>query len=58
LLRKVPVKSIIDFQTEFLHHLEEKHSDVMKALKAGKYTDEMIAALKNVAAEVAAKYEK
>ena len=58
LLRKVPVKSIINFQTEFLHHLEEKYSDVMKALKAGKYTDEMIATLKKVAADVAAKYEK
>jgi len=58
LLRKVPVGSIILFQTEFLHHLGERYSDLMKALKAGKYTDEMIATLKTVAADIAAKYEK
>ncbi len=58
LLRKVPVKKVIEFQAEFLHHLEERHNDVLKALKAGKYTDDMIATLKNVAADIAGKYEK
>ncbi|MFZ4463282.1 MAG: F0F1 ATP synthase subunit alpha [Bacteroidales bacterium] len=58
LLRKVPVKSVLDFQTEFLHHLDERHADVLKSLKAGKYTDEIVAKLKEVAAEIAAKYER
>ena len=49
---------MIEFQAEFLHHLEERHNDVLKALKAGKYTDDMIATLKNVAADIAGKYEK
>ncbi len=57
LLRKVPVKSIHDFQIEFLHHLEEKHNEVLKGLKQGKYTDEIVTSLRKVAAEVAAKYE-
>lgn len=58
LLRKVPVKSVLDFQTEFLHHLDERHTDILKSLKAGKYTDEIVAKLKEVAAEIAAKYER
>ncbi|MBS4057040.1 MAG: F0F1 ATP synthase subunit alpha [Bacteroidales bacterium] len=57
LLRKVPVNKIIDFQTEFLHQLDEKHADLLKSLKAGKYSDEIIAQLTTVARAVAVRYE-
>ncbi|MBU1010399.1 MAG: F0F1 ATP synthase subunit alpha [Bacteroidetes bacterium] len=57
LLRKVPVNKIIDFQTEFLHQLDEKHPDLLKSLKAGKYSDEIIAQLTTVARAVAVRYE-
>ncbi|MBU1014309.1 MAG: F0F1 ATP synthase subunit alpha [Bacteroidetes bacterium] len=58
LLKKVPVKSVIDFETEFLHFLETKHQEVLDNLKAGKLLDEDIGVLEKVAAEISHKYEK
>ncbi|MDP3461947.1 MAG: F0F1 ATP synthase subunit alpha [Bacteroidales bacterium] len=57
LLRKIPVNKIVDFQTEYLHTLEEKHDDLLGLLKAGKYTDEIISKLNAVARQIAARYE-
>jgi F-type H+-transporting ATPase subunit alpha len=58
LLRKVPVNKVNDFQDTFLHHLEEHHAELLKELKAGKYTDEIIEKLRKVATDIAATYEK
>jgi F-type H+-transporting ATPase subunit alpha len=58
LLRKVPVNKVNDFQDTFLHHLEEHHDELLKELKAGKYTDEIIEKLRKVATDIAATYEK
>jgi F-type H+-transporting ATPase subunit alpha len=58
LLKDVPVESIIDFETEFLHHLDEHQADVLKDLGAGKLTDKVIEVLKKVAADVGHKYKK
>lgn len=58
LLKNVPVKSVIDFETEFLHFLESKHQEVLDNLKAGKLLDEDIKVLEKVAAEISRKYEK
>jgi len=58
LLQKIPVKSVIDFQTEFLHHLDEYHKDVLEVLQSGTLTDEAIATLDKTAREIAVKYEK
>ena len=58
LLKKVPVKSVIDFETEFLHFLESKHQEVLDNLKAGKLLDEDIKVLEKVAADISHKYEK
>jgi F-type H+-transporting ATPase subunit alpha len=58
LLQKVPVKSVIDFQTEYLHHLQEYHPGVLESLRSGKLTDEAVATLEKTAKEIAAKYEK
>jgi F-type H+-transporting ATPase subunit alpha len=54
----VPVNKVNDFQDTFLHHLEEHHAELLKELKAGKYTDEIIEKLRKVATDIAATYEK
>jgi F-type H+/Na+-transporting ATPase subunit alpha len=56
LLRQVPVKSVKDFEEEFLHHLEEKHAGVLADIRQGKFTDEIIAVLDRVAQDTARKY--
>jgi F-type H+/Na+-transporting ATPase subunit alpha len=58
LLQKVPLKSVIDFQTEFLHHLDEYHKDVLETLRAGNLTDDALKTLEKTAREIAGKYEK
>jgi F-type H+-transporting ATPase subunit alpha len=58
LLREVPVESIIDFETEFLHFMDEHHKDVLKDLAAGKLSDDAIEILTKAAADVANKYKK
>ncbi|HEY9113479.1 MAG TPA: F0F1 ATP synthase subunit alpha [Bacteroidales bacterium] len=57
LMKNVPVRSIIDFEAEFLHQLDDHHKGMLKELAAGKLTDEAIAVLKKVAEEVAHKYK-
>ena len=58
LLSKVPVNKIIDFQDAFLHHLDTHQKDVITQLGQGKYTDELIDALKKAAAEVSRQFEE
>ncbi len=57
LLRNIPIKSVNKFQTSFLHELDEKHADLLKALKSGKYDDQIVARLKEVAQAVSSTYE-
>jgi len=56
LIQNVPVSKVKAFETEYLDYLEAKHSDVMAALKAGKYTDEATDIMTKVAKEIASKY--
>jgi F-type H+-transporting ATPase subunit alpha len=56
LLQKVPVKSIHDFETEFLHHLEVSHKELLADLKQGKIDDQILAKIDSIAKETAAKY--
>jgi F-type H+-transporting ATPase subunit alpha len=58
LLQNVPVHSIRDFETEFLHHLETGHKDMMNDLKQGKLDDQILSTIDSVAKEVSAKYIK
>jgi len=58
LLRSVPVKSIIDFETEYLHYLDTHHKDALNTLKEGKLTDEVIEVIKKAAADIAHKYKE
>jgi len=56
LMQNVPVNKVKEFEKEFLNFLEAKHADVLVALKAGKYTDEITDTLSKVAKEIADKY--
>ncbi len=56
LIQQVPVSRVKEFETEFLNFLEAKHTDVLVALKSGKYSDELTATLTKVAKEIAEKY--
>jgi F-type H+-transporting ATPase subunit alpha len=58
LLSKVPVEKIIDFQAQYLMHLEDNHKETLKELAAGKFTDEITGKLTKAAAEVARQYAK
>jgi F-type H+-transporting ATPase subunit alpha len=57
LMKDVPVRSIIDFEAEFLHQMDEHHKSTLKELAQGKLTDEAIAVLRKVATDVAHKYK-
>jgi len=56
LIQRVPVAKVKEFEKEYLNYLEAKHKDVLVALKAGKYTDEITDTLGKVAKEIADKY--
>jgi F-type H+/Na+-transporting ATPase subunit alpha len=58
LLKNVPLESVKDFETEYLHHLEENHQPVLNDLKAGKLTDEGIKLMEVAAKDISKKYEK
>ncbi|QEC76010.1 F0F1 ATP synthase subunit alpha [Mucilaginibacter ginsenosidivorax] len=56
LMRNVPVKDIRKFELEFTSQLEERHPEVLAALKAGKFDDQITGVLETVAKELAGKY--
>ena len=56
LLRSVPVNKVKEFEKDYLEFLNNKHRDILDALKAGKLTDEITDVLESVAKEVSAKY--
>ncbi|MFM2037989.1 MAG: hypothetical protein RL432_928 [Bacteroidota bacterium] len=56
LIQRVPVAKVKEFEKEFLTLLESQHADVLAALKAGQFSDELTDVLAAKAKEVAAKY--
>ena len=56
LFRNVPVNKVKDFEAEYLQQLEQRHPEVLKALKEGKFNDELTTVLETVAKELAGKY--
>ena len=56
LLRNVPIRKVKEFQIEYVDFLGNKHPEVMAALKAGKIDDQLTGVLKQVATDLAAKY--
>jgi F-type H+-transporting ATPase subunit alpha len=56
LMRNVPVKDIRAFESEYTSQLEARHPEVLAALKAGKFDDQIIGVLETVAKEMTGKY--
>jgi F-type H+-transporting ATPase subunit alpha len=56
LLQKLPVRSVKDFEEEFLHHMEEKHQDVLDELRKGKLDDAILAKIDSIAQEIVKRY--
>lgn len=56
LLRNIPIRKVKEFQAEYVDFLRNKHPEVMSALKAGKIDDSITGTLKQVATELASKY--
>jgi len=52
LLKDVPVEKVKEFERNYLEMLNAKHRDALDTLKTGKLTDEVIAVLTKVAAEI------
>jgi F-type H+-transporting ATPase subunit alpha len=58
LLQQIPVRRVRDFETEFLHHLEISHADLLADLRQGKLDDEILGRIDSIAREISAKYAK
>ena len=56
LLRDVPVAKVKEFERDYIELLNAKHRGMLDTLKSGKLTDEVIATLTSVAADLSAKY--
>ena len=56
LLRNIPIRKVKEFQVEYVDFLRNKYPEVMSALKAGKIDDSITGTLKQVATELASKY--
>jgi F-type H+-transporting ATPase subunit alpha len=56
LMRSIPVKDIRKFEAEYTSQLEVRHPEVLAALKAGKFDDQLTGVLETVAKELAGKY--
>ena len=58
LLRNIPIRSVNNFEIEYLHFMELKHQAVLDNLKAGKLLDEDLKTIEEVARELSKKYEE
>jgi F-type H+/Na+-transporting ATPase subunit alpha len=58
LLKTVPVRSISNFETEYLDHMMTSHKNVLQNLKEGKFLDEDAKVMEQAAKDVSAKYEE
>jgi F-type H+-transporting ATPase subunit alpha len=56
LMRNVPVNKVKEFEAEYLQQIEQRHPEVLTALKAGKFDDSLTSVLESVAKELAGKY--
>jgi F-type H+-transporting ATPase subunit alpha len=56
LMRNVPVNRVREFELEFTTQLEQRHPEVLSALKAGKFDDSLTSVLETVAKEISDKY--
>jgi F-type H+-transporting ATPase subunit alpha len=56
LMRNVPVNKIREFEAEYTSQLEHRHPEVLAALKAGKFDDQITGVLETVAKELTGRY--
>ena len=56
LLRSVPVEKVKEFERSYIDYLNNKHRDILDALKAGKLDDNITDVLERVAKELSAQY--
>jgi len=56
LMRNVPINKVREFEAEYLSQLELRHPEVLAALKAGKFDDQLTGVLETVAKELSGKY--
>jgi F-type H+-transporting ATPase subunit alpha len=57
LLKGIAANRIRDFETEYLHLLEENYPDILQLLKSGQLSDETTARLEKIVADIAKRYE-
>ena len=57
LLKSVPVESVKEFEKNYLDTLRKDHNKILKELKAGKLTDEVLDTLNSVAKEISSQFE-
>ena len=57
LLKSVPVDKVKDFEKKFLELMNLKHRKTLDLIKEGKLTDDVIATLEKVGAEISSSYE-
>jgi F-type H+-transporting ATPase subunit alpha len=58
LLRNIPTRNVINFETEYLNFMETHNSTVLKNLKEGKLLDEDIKTMETAARDLSKKYEE
>ena len=57
LLRDVPLDKVAEFEKLFIHYLQGKHKDdVLAVLRTGKIDDDVMAKLKDAAAQISSRY--
>ena len=57
LLKDVPVEKVIEFEEEFLMHMDNNYADTLKELAQGKLTEKAMADIEKAAAEVAKRFK-
>ena len=56
-LKAVPVDKVKEFEKKFLELMNLKHRKTLDLIKEGKLTDDVIATLEKVGAEISSSYE-
>ena len=56
LLKNVPVDKIKEFESEYIQLLNSKHSKILKEIKQGKLTKDVINTLEKVCSELVSRY--
>lgn len=58
LVRNVPLRSVNNFEVEYLHHMETHQRKVLDNLRSGQLLDEDVKIMEQVAKEISSKFEE